>query len=178
MECCWHKTHIPPSTPTHRGTPHAHLTTEFRVVLWNVLTFLPREDDTVQVLLLVGQLLLWSVNTPSLQLFIKQWQTQEPGAVDTTKPPHPPPSWNLFFWLLWPHSCTVCVYLSGRPSQFPRLFLSFHCSVVESRAPLQAVLTLFLSFLLSSSFLFSFPFSWITFICSHGFDDCQFSNGS
>lgn len=50
-------TYHPPSLPTE-AAPHAHLTTEFHVMLWNVLTFLPREDDTTGVLLLVGQLLL------------------------------------------------------------------------------------------------------------------------
>lgn len=46
MECCLlHETCTPPTTPRH---PDAQLAVELHGMLWNVLTFLPREGNTAE----------------------------------------------------------------------------------------------------------------------------------
>lgn len=116
---CRKHTHPPPP-------PHAHLRRQLQLacptpcsgMCWSSF----REKRTLwRVLLLAGQFGLWSVNSPSPQVFTEQGQTQEPMTVNSADDP----LLEIFSLLLWPHACLVWV-LPLQPSfQFSLSILSF-----------------------------------------------------
>lgn len=85
------------------------------------------------------------------------------------------PSWNLFFWLLWPYTWPVCI----SPLRLSCFLSRFFPFVFKCWVPQSSVLDLF-SLLLSSLLFYSLLFSLFldNFISSHGFNDHLFSKNS
>lgn len=130
-----------------------------------------------RVLLLVGQLLLWSVDTPSLWVFTEQWQTQTPKRVAVNKA-------DLISFLKFPLLVAVNLYLPGLNLTSPAIFSVFYVGsffwTLNSWVPQSSLLDLFFfsSHLFSPHPFFFFSLFLNNFINFHDFNDSVFSKNS